>query len=86
MVISPPDYHAQREDLVLLALTTQPQLDGGFALSRWQRAGLPKPTWAKPVVMTFASTAVIKIIGSIDSLDDKAIIAALRSMIAVQYR
>src|SRR5690348_3948124 len=64
VVISPGEYHGKYGDVVLMALTSQAQSDS-FLLQRWQEAGLPKPTWVKPIIGTFASSIIDKRLGSL---------------------
>jgi mRNA interferase MazF len=48
VVISPPENAERFADLVMLALTTQPQPQSSLFLQHWQAAGLLAPTWIKP--------------------------------------
>jgi len=75
LVISPEDYHTH--DIVLLAITSVAQ-DSRLCLTRWQSAGLLKPSWIKPVVGTFESALVRKQLGTIAKQDVPSVINALR--------
>jgi hypothetical protein len=56
-------------DIVLMPLTSQPQNDRFLALSRWNEAGLPKPTWIKPVIGTLAVSLLVRVIGNLADED-----------------
>lgn len=51
LVISPSEYSFEFGDFVALALTSQAQ-SKDLELHAWKQAGLPKPTWFKPIVAT----------------------------------
>jgi mRNA interferase MazF len=86
VVVNEPAYEAVHGDLVLVALTTQPQPQGGLALGSWRAAGLPKPTWVKPIVMTLASALVHKRLGTLQTPDWARVTAALHLMITPAFR
>jgi mRNA interferase MazF len=85
IVLSTPAFTAHNRDVVVLALTSQPQPDPGLKLSQWQTAGLPKPTWLKPVIGTLASTLVLHRLGRIHSADHARVNRALRQAIAPTF-
>src|SRR5947209_2264626 len=47
LVLNPSKFTANHGDVVVLALTSQPQGDKSLQLRHWQKAGLPKPTLDK---------------------------------------
>ena len=74
--MSPPDYQHLHSDVVLLAVTSQPQANDTLRISGWRAAGLPKPSWVKPVIGTFSVELVDRRIGSLARADYDAAIAA----------
>jgi mRNA interferase MazF len=69
LIVSPASYAVRFGDVVLLALTSQDQNDPSLALSQWREAGLPKPTWIKPLIGTLSVGLVERQIGQIDPRD-----------------
>lgn len=86
LVISPSDFTGLFGDVVVLALTSQPQTDGPARLLRWEQAGLPKPTWVKPVLATLSSALLLRRIGTIDPQDRRVIAQVVRSLIAAPFQ
>lgn len=84
VVVSPVEYHALYGDLVLMALTSQVQSDG-VLLRDWQQAGLPKPTWVKPLIGTFACSIVDKRLGCLTQGDWGAVRRALSQVVAPSF-
>ena len=82
LVLSSPKFTAQQGDVVVMALTSQPQRDVDLRLTEWRAAGLPKPTWVKTVIGTLAVSLVIRRIGRLHASDQKRVTAAIRKMIA----
>jgi mRNA interferase MazF len=82
LVLSTPGFTARQGDVVVLAMTSQPQRDTRLGLSHWQSARLPKPTWVKPVIGTFAATLVIRRLGRLHPADNAPVRCALRQLIA----
>ena len=82
LVLSSPGFTAQQGDVVVMAMTSQPQRDAGLRLAEWKAAGLPKPTWLKTVVGTLAVSLVIRRLGRLHASDQKRVGTAIRKMIA----
>lgn len=81
VVVSSVAYHANRPDLLIMAITSQAHTAQDFAtatLVDWQAAGLLKPSYAKPVLTTLEQALVIRRMGSLTPLDQQL----LRNMIA----
>jgi mRNA interferase MazF len=81
VVISSPAYHAQRPDLLIMAITSQPHtaLDfAAFTIIDWQAAGLLKPSYGKPVLTTIEQTLVMRSMGRFSPRDQQI----LRQMLA----
>jgi hypothetical protein len=68
--------------VVVLALTSQRQPDDEALLTRWKQAGLPKPTWCKPLIATLASTVIDRRLGRLASEDTPCITKAIKAMIS----
>lgn len=85
VVVSADDYRRLHDDVVLVALTTQLQSADESALTRWKDAGLPKPTWVKPVILSLASSLITRNLGSLCSEDVAIVRAALNRMIATNF-
>jgi len=73
---------ARQGDLVVLAMTSQPQRDTKLRVSQWRLAGLPKPTWLKPVIGTIATELVVRRMGRLRSGDARRVRLALQQAIA----
>jgi mRNA interferase MazF len=81
VVVSSAAYHANRSDLLIMAITSQActTLDfATFSIVDWQAAGLLKPSFAKPVLTTLDQMLVIRRMGHL-SPDDQHL---LRQMLA----
>jgi mRNA interferase MazF len=85
VVVSPAEYAAHRGDVVVLALTSQPQRDDALRLGQWSAARLPKPTWVKPVLGTLAVELLERRLGTVAKEDEPQIVAALRSALAPKF-
>src|SRR6266545_4447782 len=84
VVLSPSEYQGKYGDVVLMALTSQTQPDG-FLLQKWHEAGLPKPTWVKPVIGTFASSIIDKRLGCLSPDDWISVRYALAQVVAPPF-
>ncbi len=81
VVISSADYHRQRPDLIIMAVTSQvkpSQTVGEVIIKDWQGAGLLKTSAIKPVITTIERGLVINKLGQLKNDD----LAALRRTIA----
>lgn len=85
LVVSPAAYAGRYDDIVVLALTSQDQCDSSLALVEWQSAGLPKPTWIKPVIGTLSTGLIERQIGEIGSRDHGCVRAALAMMVKANW-
>src|SRR5947207_1007008 len=85
LVLSPPQFSTQYSDIVVLALTSQDPADGTLALTSWQEAGLPKPTWIKPLLATLSAGIVVRRLGVVAQADFPRVNAALRRAIAAEF-
>jgi mRNA interferase MazF len=81
VIVSSPGYHAERPDLILMAITSQvrsPPAFGESALRDWQAAGLLKPSVIKPVLATLEQRLVRKTLGRLTETDRAALKTALQ--------
>ena len=82
VVLSPAAYSGGYGDVVLLGLTSQVQVEDALRLTRWQEAGLPKPTWLKPLIATVAMHVVETRLGTLANDDRATVRSALTQLIA----
>lgn len=68
LVLSTEAYQRKHKDVIILALTSQSQPSRENQI-HWQRAGLPKPTWLKPVVATISLNLISRQLGHLDRSD-----------------
>jgi mRNA interferase MazF len=85
LVISPAAYSNFHGDVVLLALTSQPQPDQSFRLFHWKISGLPKPTWVKPLIGTLSQNVILKKLGRLVVDDNDRVKDALVTLIAPDF-
>jgi mRNA interferase MazF len=72
VVISSQGYNTQRQDLVIMAITSQIRQPLGFAealVVNWQTAGLLKPSLFKPVFTTIEQPLVLRTMGTLNASD-----------------
>jgi len=85
LVISPSDFLKRNGDVVIVALTGQPQTEPDAALLDWQSAGLLKPTWLKLLIGTVSASVIERRFGRLSSADHRRVVATLRSMISPAF-
>ena len=85
LVLNTPRFQSRHGDVVVLALTSQPQRDEALRLAEWRSAGLPKPSWLKPVIGTLAATLVHRRLGRLSAKDDGAVRSTLGQLISAKY-
>jgi mRNA interferase MazF len=86
LIVSPASYAARFGDVVLLALTSQNQNDPLLALGQWRAAGLPKPTWIKPLIGTLSVGLVERQIGQIDPRDRPCVANAISTLLTTGWK
>lgn len=85
LVVSPLSYTRRLGDIVVLALTSQDQNDPSLALDQWRIAGLPKPTWIKPLIGTLSVGLIERQLGRIDARDRHCVSAALAMLLTTDW-
>ncbi|NOT02062.1 MAG: type II toxin-antitoxin system PemK/MazF family toxin [Phycisphaerales bacterium] len=86
LVVSPGDFTDRHGDVVIVALTSQPQPTEEDSLQGWMTAGLLKETWLKPLIGTVAAGVVERRLGSLSPYDRSRVAATLRRLIASMFR
>lgn len=84
VIISSVAYHRSRHDVIVMAITSQPNpvtAFGEVAVQDWQPAGLLKPSVIKPVLTTIDPKLVIKKLGRLSSADQAALRQVLASLL-----
>ncbi len=82
VVVSSTRYHAERPDLILMAVTSMQRESppvGELSVRGWQAAGLLKPSAIKPILTTIEKRLVRKRLGML--IDDDR--AGLRQALAL---
>ena len=72
VVVSSARYHADRRDLVIMAITSQLRPHpafGEFTVAEWKKAGLIAPSAVKPVLTTIEKRLVLKRLGLLQQAD-----------------
>ncbi|MBD2449207.1 type II toxin-antitoxin system PemK/MazF family toxin [Nostoc sp. FACHB-152] len=72
IVISSIEYQRERSDLIVIAVTSQTNPATSFGeinITKWQAAGLIKPSIIKPVLTTIDKELVIKTLGRLEEID-----------------
>lgn len=80
VVVSSAAYAQARPDVVLMAITSQlrpTQTFGEIWITDWKAAGLLKPSAIKPVIATFEQKLIVRRLGSLAALDQKALSVGL---------
>lgn len=84
VVVSADSYNALRPDVVLMAVTShvRPSLAfGEVTVTDWKKAGLIKPGVVKPILTTLEQKLVLKRLGRLQPIDEKALRQALQSIL-----
>jgi mRNA interferase MazF len=85
LIVSPAAYPVRYGDLVVLALTGQPQPEHFLALDHWQSAGLLEPTWIKPSLFSLHETLIDRPIGTLAADDGHRVAQALALVLAGEF-
>jgi len=85
LVLSPPEFSDRYDDIVVLAMTSQPQPDDQLRVHEWRQAGLPKPTWFKPLIATVACGIIDRRIGTLQHQDQPRAVDVIRLLISSRF-
>jgi mRNA interferase MazF len=85
VIVSTLRFQTRQGDVVVLALTSQRQRDDDLRLAEWRSAGLPKPSWLKPVIGTLAATLIYRRLGRLNAKDDGAVRSTLAQLLSARY-
>jgi len=85
LILSPLEYVRRYGDVVVLAMTGQPQPEPDLQLKKWQEAGLLKPTWLKPVIATLKNQMIERRLGALDQADFAIAARAIKLAISSQF-
>lgn len=80
VVISSVNYNINREDVIIMAVTSRthnPLRFGEIRISKWQEAGLLKPSVIKPIIATLEQDLIIRTLGKLDLDDRKSLLNSL---------
>ncbi len=78
LVVSGDAYHAFRGDSVLMLITSRMHGESvGYNIASWREAGLLKPSFVKPVMMTVEASVVEKKLGMLSLKETTAAKAQL---------
>ena len=80
VALSTADFALKYGDMVVLALTSQPQEDA-FRLEDWREAGLLKPTWGKPLIGTISLSLAEASLGTLSSRDQRRVMFMLDTIV-----
>jgi len=86
LIISPIEFVTQYADVVILALTGQPQPLDVERLTDWKSAGLLKETWLKPLIGTVSAGIIERRLGRLTADDFPRVTATLARLISPTFR
>ena len=85
VVVSSATYHRHRDDVVVMAVTSQPskpaRVPGEVLITDWEKAGLLKPSLIKPVLATLERGLILRKLGDLQDRDRDALRAALQQIL-----
>jgi mRNA interferase MazF len=85
-VVSSAAYHRERNDLILLAVTSQVRSELGIGeapVTGWREAGLIKPSILKPILFTLTRSLIVKRLGRLSGTDRKALQECLSTILEI---
>ena len=86
IVISSNIYNQQKQDVLLIAVTSQismPLQFGEMLIIDWAKAGLLKPSVVKPIITTLEKNLVIRKLGKLASLDLENLQVSLQQIMEI---
>jgi mRNA interferase MazF len=84
VIVSSAAYHAQRRDLVIMAITSQIRPHPAFAeftMAEWKKAGLLVPSAVKPILTTIEKRLVLKRLGQFQQADVRSLRASISAIL-----
>ena len=84
VVVSSAAYQAERPDLIILAITSRSRgttTVGEAPVTKWQEAGLLKPSVFKPLLTTIEKGLVLRKLGRVADLDREKLREVLRNIL-----
>ncbi|MEW6380561.1 MAG: type II toxin-antitoxin system PemK/MazF family toxin [bacterium] len=84
IVVSSSAYHRERQDIVLMAATSQIKPSASFGevtIAQWEQAGLLKPSVIKPIFTTIEKLLVLRKLGRLDKRDRRNLQESLREIL-----
>lgn len=84
VVVNSAPYSQSRLDVILMAITSQMKPGPAFgdvSIAHWKQAGLIKPGIIKAVITTAEKRLVIKRLGRLQPVDEKALRQTLQSIL-----
>lgn len=84
VVVSSSNYHRQRPDLIIMAVTSQQRPAGGVGevqVKDWKGAGLIKPSVVKPVITTIEASLVLRRLGQLKKDDQETLRKAIAQIV-----
>jgi mRNA interferase MazF len=87
LVISSPEYHAGRQEVVIAAVTSRirdPLLFGDSLLEGWRQAGLPKRSVVTAILRTVKGKMVVRTLGRLPPDEVAAVDVRLREALGLR--
>ena len=83
VVVSSPNYNAERPDVIVMAITSQVRAENRFdiPIQEWQQAKLLKPSVIKPVIATIEKRLVIKGLGRLSEKDRETLAESVKAIL-----
>ena len=85
VIISSPKYHSTRQDVIIVALTSQMGRTyfGDCQIREWKTAGLKRPSIAKGFISTIKRTTISHQLGVLGEEDYNRVKDSVRSILAL---
>ena len=85
LILSTPQYHAGRHEVVVAALTSNVgrMLVGDHAIKAWRRAGLPLPSVVTGILRTIKRDMIVGTLGALSGSDLRAVERHVRASLGL---